>query len=255
MKDMGSANRGDDLIASYSSKGPTQLDLVVKPDLVAPGNNVISAISGSGQMAALYPDNVVPVGYYKGSNTAAASKQYFRLSGTSIASPMVAGAAALIIQKDPTLTPDTVKARLMKTATKNFPGSSVVCDPITAVCYTSYYDVFTVGAGYLDVWAALNNSDRVAAGYTARSPAATADTYGNVRMVSGSTLVWGTSLVWGTTLVWGTSTVTSTAGLVEPTTLVWGTTTMQGYSVVWGTSLVWGTGVPFSESLGISGEN
>ena len=35
MKDMGTTGRGDDLIASYSSKGPTMLDHVVKPDIVA----------------------------------------------------------------------------------------------------------------------------------------------------------------------------------------------------------------------------
>jgi len=44
----------------------------------------------------------------------------------------------------------------MKTATKNFPSSSSVTDPTTGVTYTDYYDLFTIGAGYLDVWAALN---------------------------------------------------------------------------------------------------
>src|SRR5207244_11604340 len=45
MKDMGTAARGDDLIASYSSKGPTLIDHVVKPDLVAPGNVIVSALA------------------------------------------------------------------------------------------------------------------------------------------------------------------------------------------------------------------
>jgi len=39
MRDMGTVSRADDLIASYSSKGPTALDKVVKPDLVAPGQS------------------------------------------------------------------------------------------------------------------------------------------------------------------------------------------------------------------------
>ena len=78
-----------------------------------------------------------------------------------------------MIQKDPSLTPDTIKARLMKTATKNFPASSVACDPVTNVCYTSYYDLFTVGAGYVDVWAALNVSDTLPLSQTARSPKVT----------------------------------------------------------------------------------
>jgi serine protease AprX len=44
MKDRSTVARGDDEIASYSSKGPTLLDQVVKPDLVAPGNGIISSI-------------------------------------------------------------------------------------------------------------------------------------------------------------------------------------------------------------------
>src|SRR5713226_4638393 len=44
MKDMRTLTRGDDLIASYSSKGPTLIDHVVKPDIVAPGNRIISLI-------------------------------------------------------------------------------------------------------------------------------------------------------------------------------------------------------------------
>ena len=42
MKTMGTYSRSDDLIASYSSKGPTLIDHIVKPDLVAPGNRVVS---------------------------------------------------------------------------------------------------------------------------------------------------------------------------------------------------------------------
>ena len=42
MKPVGTATRADDLIASYSSKGPTAVDHLVKPDLVAPGNLVVS---------------------------------------------------------------------------------------------------------------------------------------------------------------------------------------------------------------------
>src|SRR5207302_355759 len=53
-------------------------------------------------------------------SSAFGSPSYFRLSGTSMATPVVSGAAALLLQKDPSLTPDQVKARLMKTAWKGF---------------------------------------------------------------------------------------------------------------------------------------
>ena len=134
----------DDVIASYSSKGPTLLDHIVKPDLVAPGNLIVSVL-GDGTLPQEYPQNITDT-------------NYFILSGTSMAAPVVSGAAALLMQQNPNLTPDQVKARLMRTANKNFPVSSVATDPTTGISYTSYYDIFTVGAGYLDVWAALNSN-------------------------------------------------------------------------------------------------
>ena len=59
------------------------------------------------------------------------------------------------------MTPDTVKARLMKTASKTFPVMSTATDPTTGQTYTDFYDMFTVGAGYVDIAAALTNYDRV----------------------------------------------------------------------------------------------
>jgi serine protease AprX len=113
---------------------------------------------------------------------------------------MVSGAAALLLQEQPSLTPDQVKARLMKTATKNFPSTSVAVDAVTGISYTSTYDLFTVGAGYLDVWAALNNTD-VASG-PALSPTASQLHHGITSVVitpvrCGRTLRLGHGIVWG----------------------------------------------------------
>src|SRR6266581_3823305 len=192
MKTQGSPLRSNSLIASYSSKGPTLLDHVVKPDIVAPGNRVVSLYApavccnpATGQYiyAALppaYPQNLVFFSYYQpafsSSNISTASDYYF-LSGTSMATPVVSGAAALLIQSQPKITPDQVKARLMKTAYKGFPASSTVVDPVTGAIYVSQYDIFTVGAGYLDIGAALANSD-LATGNTL-SPTAVYDSTTN----------------------------------------------------------------------------
>ena len=158
MKTMETYPRTDDLIASYSSKGPTYIDLTVKPDVVAPGNLVVSLLAPGSTLAAQYPANVVGPSYYARSGNAGPAA-YLRLSGTSMATPVVSGAVALMLQKNPSLSPDTVKARLMKTATKNFPAYSTATDPATGQTYTSTYDIFTVGAGYLDIYAALSNTD------------------------------------------------------------------------------------------------
>src|SRR6266568_1500474 len=95
------------------------------------------------------------------------------------------------------ITPDQVKARLMKTAYKAFPVSSTVVDPVTATTYVSEYDIFTVGAGYLDVGAALANSD-LATG-NALSPTAVYDSTQNaVYLVNAAGSTWDSSVLWGT---------------------------------------------------------
>jgi serine protease AprX len=111
MKDMKTLPRGDDQMASYSSKGPTLFDHVVKPDIVAPGNKINAALPAGLALTNSYPGNQVPWTYYEAAGNAGGSTYYFTLSGTSMATPMVSGAAALLLQKHPSLTPDQVKAR------------------------------------------------------------------------------------------------------------------------------------------------
>src|SRR5437879_2176199 len=173
MKTKGIPLRSDSLIASYSSQGHTLLDHVVKPDIVAPGHRVVSLnapafiipATGLWTLEALpqqYPQNLVTFSYYYPTlDTRSTSTDYYTLSGTSMATPVVSGAAALLVQAQPKITPDQVKARLMKTAYKTFPSTSTAVDSVTGALYVSQYDIFTVGAGYLDIGAALANSDLV----------------------------------------------------------------------------------------------
>jgi serine protease AprX len=229
---LGTATRVDDTIASYSSKGPTAIDHIVKPDLVAPGNRLVSLRVAGSTMDANYPQyEVVP--------TSGTSK-YFVLSGTSMATPVVSGAVALMLQQNPALTPDQVKARLMKTAWKGFGQFSSSADGNGNV-YNNEYDLFTYGAGYLDVDAALNNTD-LATG-VALSPTAVFNSNNTVTVANtspdsvfaGSSVVWGAnSVVWGTSVVWGSNLISSTSVVWGATSVVWGSTSVSGYSVVWG---------------------
>ena len=61
MKPMGTPTRVDDLIASYSSKGPSVVDAVVKPDLVAPGNLLTSLEAPNSTLSNEYPGNRVAI--------------------------------------------------------------------------------------------------------------------------------------------------------------------------------------------------
>jgi serine protease AprX len=269
MKDMRTITRGDDLIASYSSKGPTLIDHIVKPDIVAPGNRVISLIRAGSY---IYQDssaatNEIANSYYM-SGAPGISTMYYQLSGTSMAAPVVAGAAALLFQQNPSLTPDQVKARLMKTATKTFPASSIATDPVTGVSYVSEYDMFTIGAGYLDVWAALNNTD-LATGQTgaALSPTAAYDpTTGSVYVNNSPIAVWDSSPIWNSEVVWGPSIIVDALkkNVVwgSNTNTVWAAGATAGFNVLWSSSLdssvVWGDSTDnTAESLNqlIHGEN
>src|SRR5581483_2244310 len=156
---MNTYSRADDTIASYSSKGPSLFDHVVKPDLVAPGNTVVSLGDPGATLESTYPKlNIFPCNAFGQCNSTVGPAQYFRLSGTSMATPVVAGAAALMLQANPTLTPDLVKARLMKSAYKGFAAYSSSWDA-WGNQYNSQADLFTYGAGYLDIAAALQNTD------------------------------------------------------------------------------------------------
>lgn len=210
MKTEATASPSDDAVASYSSKGPALLDHIVKPDLVAPGNRIFAILDANGSLNTANSGNIVPVSAYEASPYRSLTTNYFMLSGASMAAAVVSGASAILLAIDPTLTPDMVKARLMKTAIKAFPTSSqvTVTDPVTnrQTIYTGQYDLFTIGAGYLNVPAALSNSDRPASGRTAQSPQASFDSAsGNIYVVNGTSTVWGGSAVWGSSAVWGGS--------------------------------------------------
>lgn len=257
MKTNGTYSVVDDTVASYSSKGPTGYDQIVKPDLVAPGNHVISDDNSTSTLWKNNATNLVALKYYQNTTNTGTSNQYFTLSGTSMATPVVSGAAALLLQQYPSLTPDQVKARLMKTASKNFPASSSVTDPVTGITYTDYYDIFTIGAGYLNIPAALANNDLADA--STMSPAVRFSQSDNtVYLVEGSSVVWGNSVVWANSVVWGTSVVWGNS-VVWGSSVVWGTSSCSGFSVVWGNGVVWGDSSDQStstaQSVLVAGEN
>ncbi|MBS1809231.1 MAG: S8 family serine peptidase [Acidobacteria bacterium] len=128
--------RSDDRIASYSSRGPTRgfytdangvriYDNLIKPDLVAPGNRIIAASSQNpdgtkdlNNLIYLYPSLAV-------NPTSKVEDRLMSLSGTSVAAPVVAGAAALLYEINPNFTPNLVKAILMYSA-QPLPGYSTL---------------------------------------------------------------------------------------------------------------------------------
>lgn len=119
----------DDTLTSFSAYGKMS-DGFSKPELIAPCKNIIAPLSSGGvELAKAHPSNLV-----NGHN------DYFRMSGTSMSAPMVAAGVALLLQANPILTPDQVMFRLMATANKGWAG----------------FHPAKAGAGYLDIFAAVN---------------------------------------------------------------------------------------------------
>jgi serine protease AprX len=235
--DMGTPNRADDTVAAYSSRGPTALDFIAKPDLVAPGTGIVS-ISDPG--STLYSKDGKLVDGTSG------LKQYMSLTGTSVAAPAVSGTVALMLQGNPALTPNLVKAILQYTATPH-----------------PQYDVLTQGAGFLDEKSAVQLAVFFAKARRGQKYPADPDwgrqiIWGN-QLITGGVLMpnanaWALNIVWGTrcssedcdNIVWGTR-----CSSEDCDNIVWGTMFSEDLdNIVWGTSLlhnedldniVWGT--------------
>lgn len=107
----------DESLAFFSSEGPRVGDSAVKPEVTAPGDEIVAAMASG----------VEPIGTPVGT-------RYQALSGTSMATPHVAGAAALLVQQHPDWTGAQLKAQLIATANPN-----------------PTLDVFAEGAGRIDL--------------------------------------------------------------------------------------------------------
>jgi serine protease AprX len=92
----GTVGRDDDTVATYSSRGPTRYDMMLKPDVVAPGNKIVSLEAQGSYLSKTYPSLHV---------AGSGSNAYSMMSGTSMAAAMVSGGAALLLQSTPSLTP------------------------------------------------------------------------------------------------------------------------------------------------------
>ena len=113
----------DDQLPNFSSRGPTAADGLAKPDVVAPGGRLVSLRAPGSAVEDRFPAGV--------------DATYRRGSGTSMATAVASGVAALVLQANPTMTPDRVKHVLRATAR-----------PVAST------DPFAVGSGMVDAYAA-----------------------------------------------------------------------------------------------------
>lgn len=138
-EDMSVTNISDAALARTSSRGPVSYTGEVKPDIVAPGTAILSAVPYY-ITNDLNKTNPTAADAYNGA--------YKELNGTSMASPHVAGAAALIKSQYSDMTAVEVKARITNTANT-----------------MNGYSVHEVGAGYLNPRRALEAESYSAVSY------------------------------------------------------------------------------------------
>jgi serine protease AprX len=125
-------NTADDGVASFSSAGPTY-EGFVKPDIIAPGGHMVGLMEKSTMsLARLHPQFATVDG------------ATFTMSGTSQAAAAVSGTVALMLQSNPTLTPDQVKCRLLASS-----------DSLVKSSGRAAYSVFQQGAGMINAYNAV----------------------------------------------------------------------------------------------------
>jgi len=229
---MGTVDRSDDTIAGFSSRGPTYLDYLAKPDLVAPGVGIESLSDPTSLLYQTRPGTLLA------GTVATSYLPYESLSGTSMAAPVVSGTVALMLQANPALTPNAVKAILQYTAEAK-----------------AEYSALLQGAGFLNARGAVRLAQFFATPSAGLTLADMVDAYPTGLVPWGRHIIWGNYLLtngvplpganaWALNIVWG-SAVTLTGD-----NIVWGTAcdpTLGCDNIVWGTAavdnIVWGTSV------------
>ena len=96
-------------LVNFSGRGPTA-ECIVKPDIIAPGSDIISCLT--------------PTYYYEKSpdEINIVSDNYMKLSGTSMSTPIITGAIALLLEKHGTISPNEIKYMLKHGTTNlNYP--------------------------------------------------------------------------------------------------------------------------------------
>jgi serine protease AprX len=232
---MGTLTRKDDTMASFSSRGPA-VGHIAKPDLVASGVGIVAAAASGSTLVNMLPQLLVSPLCSVGVCPSSGSAPYLSLSGTSMAAPTVSGTVALMLQANPNLTPNMVKAILQYTAE-----------------FRKGYSPLEQGAGFLNSLGAVRLAKFYAtAKYGSQAPTSSrwskAIYWGNHRISGGimmpSSSAWNPNVQWGALKTSGGSRITwGTDDIYD--NIIWGTSGASD-NIVWGTNwtddnIVWGT--------------
>ena len=237
----GTPARSDDQVAPFSSRGPSWYDALAKPDIVAPGDRLVSNGAVGSTLYTSYPSLRV---------TGTRGGQYLRLSGTSMATAVTTGVVALAMDaasngwgQGSSLSANTIKAILQYSAFPVHDGNG------------AEYDTLTEGGGGLNAAGAIQMADAVNTGARYGSPWISPVPMPSTT-IAGETLLWEQNIVWGVWQVPGSVLLTNAPcwgnnivwGVSDGQNIVWGTKNTNAQNIVWGVStdntnaqnIVWG---------------
>lgn len=244
----GTAKRGDDTVAAYSSRGPTLWDGLGKPDLVAPATGFALAAPPASELYRNHRE--AHLASWRGVDLGGGT--YLVASGTSFAAPMVAGTVALMLEANPDLSPTDVKAILELTTTEA--GDATLLGQ---------------GAGELNTVGAV----RLASYWAARESGALVALPTASDTIEGATATWTTRILWdgyafqdldlsplntdgvlavgdlsGSGILWDGASVRYVGitirglSLLDPSNTAWST------DATWGSGILWDGGLSFTSS-------
>ena len=202
----GTSVRNDDFVADFSGRGPTRFEHAIKPDLVAPGYAIMAKVASPSYLATTY-------------RTLVNSSGHMRLNGTSMATPVVAGAAALMLSANSGLSAHTVKAVLQYTSQR-----------LTGA------DVMTQGAGEVNVAGAVRLAKLInPKGVLNKRWLKTNRKPTRADLLFGQVAAWGRATIWGEHVYGGQNIYMNLAQWNDA--IIWGFSN----NIVWsfGDNIVW----------------
>jgi serine protease AprX len=249
----GTSGPEDDEVASYSSRGPTLFDRLIKPDLVAPGNKIESLAAPGSTLVTKYPQLV----------TGSGPSARLTLSGTSMAAGVTSGATALVFSSNSGATPFVVRTALQVGARAGDEGLLQQGAGALHVPDSIALNDYSVGVAFsaLALWAEAIRTGQVSfetAPVEGQTKTVVWGSHGDLILKGNwdqhNTVVWGSwhedsTVVWGSsdeTVVWGSSDETVVWGSSDET-VVWGSAWDVDNTVVWGSNwdadntVVWGS--------------
>jgi serine protease AprX len=246
LRTFNTVGRDDDRVAPYSSRGPTWYDGFLKPDMVAPGDALMSTLPLGSTLTKKLLE--------RGSD----ASKYARLSGTSMATAVASGVVATVLEANGRQAAAVTQRRMRPLAISPLSSGAVkALLQFTAIPVRDdngeLYDELTQGGGGINAGGAIALAARIDGSIAAPNYWLTGPSTGSFgsTVIGRQTYAWRQSILWDDNIVWGSGLMThSQSAWIDnivwgsDDNIVWGSTSGDD-NIVWGSAdddnIVWGS--------------